>query len=108
MNRTLYTIGYGGWKDTKRRMAGVLAALQSVDVTLLVDIRHSPCASDPHGPSNYTARPWHLQGDAGIEAELAQIGIQYRWIVELGNPQKRDKEMLILRKQLQSGDLGGL
>lgn len=35
-----------------------------------------------------------------MEAE----GIDYRWFVELGNPQKNDPNMTILREQLHSRD----
>ncbi len=37
-------------------------------------------------------------------AALAEHGMDYRWIVELGNPQKRDPKMEILRWQLDSRD----
>lgn len=104
LSRYLFTIGYGAWKDTRRRMNGMIAQLQQANVNLLIDTRHSPCASDPSDRSNYGARDWHLQPSGGIVAALAENGIDYRWIVELGNPQKRDPKMEILRWQLETGD----
>lgn len=82
----------------------MLAALQDAGVTMLVDVRHSPCASDPGKAGNYIARPWNLQIEGGIAAELRAAGIEYRWLVELGNPQKRDPNMAVLKAHLQSGD----
>ncbi len=37
---------------------------------------------------------------AGIVAELSAFQIDYVWVPELGNPQKNDKAMTILRTQL--------
>lgn len=105
MTPTLFTIGYGGWKDTKRRMPGMISALRDAGVTMLVDIRHSPCASDPGESGNYTAKLWNLQIEGGIEAALSDVGIEYRWLVELGNPQKRDPKMSVLLSHLKSGSL---
>jgi hypothetical protein len=104
MKPTLFAIGYGRWKDTKRRMPGMLHALRDAGITMLVDIRHSPCASDQGTTGNYAAKPWNLQVKGGIESALRDVGIEYRWIVELGNPQKRDPAMAVLRAQLRSND----
>jgi uncharacterized protein (DUF488 family) len=104
MSDTLYTVGYGGWPVAKR-MQGLIMALSDAGITMLIDVRHSPCASDPTSATNYRAQAWNLQVTGGIEMELAHQGIAYRWLVELGNPQKRDREMRILREQLDSGDL---
>ncbi|MCA9212167.1 MAG: DUF488 domain-containing protein [Planctomycetales bacterium] len=103
MTQTLYTIGYGSW-PTKKRIAGMLDALEHNRVKSLVDIRHSPCASDPSASGNYSARDWNLQAHGGIEEHLNSRGIEYRWIMELGNPQKRDREMKIMRAHLESKD----
>jgi Protein of unknown function, DUF488 len=102
----LWTVGYGAWPPATRAKS-LVASLARAGVTRLIDTRHSPCASDsdPHRP--YGPRAWHLQaGDAGIVALLASAGIGYEWIVELGNPQKRDPEMRILRAHLadRTGD----
>ncbi|MCA9264488.1 MAG: DUF488 domain-containing protein [Planctomycetales bacterium] len=104
MPPTLFTIGYGSWKDTKRRMPGMLSALQDARVTMLIDIRHAPCASDPGSTGNYVAKPWNLQVDGGIASALRDVGIEYRWLVELGNPQKSDPAMSVMIRQLESGD----
>lgn len=104
MTATLYTMGYGSWKDTKSRMKRMTRALQDAGVTMLVDIRHSPCASDPNPTGNYSAKAWNLQVGGGITEELRAIGIDYRWLVELGNPQKRDPQMAVLREHLASAD----
>jgi Protein of unknown function, DUF488 len=104
MPLTLYTIGYGHWKDTKRRMRGMLSALKNAHITTLLDIRISPCASDPGDKGNYTARDWNLQVSGGISHAMKEAGISYRWMVELGNPQKRDPDMAVLRSQIASGD----
>lgn len=101
--QTLYTIGYGAW-PADARAARLVAALRTAGVRTLVDIRHSPCASnlDPKNP--YGPREWHLQsGDRGIVPLLRGYGIRYRWLVELGNPQKTDPGMQVLRSHLQSG-----
>lgn len=103
MTPTLFTIGYGAWKDTKRRMPGMISALRDAGVTMLVDIRHSPCASDPGESGNYVAKPWNLQVESGIATEIHEVGIEYRWLVELGNPQKRDPKMSVLLSHLKSG-----
>lgn len=103
---TLYTLGYGKW-PVGTRAASVLRALQAHHVELLVDIRHSPCASDwnPASTGPYRMQPWHLQtADSGIEALLRTVGIRYLWLVELGNPQKNDPQMKILRAHLSSAD----
>src|SRR5438105_1122432 len=100
----LYTIGYARW-PTARRMAGMIAALKSAGVRLLIDTRHSPCASQIDRHSHYGPRDWNLQaGDAGLPTALQREGIDYRWLVELGNPQKNDPTMTILREQLVSAD----
>jgi hypothetical protein len=100
---TLYTIGYGRWPP-ERRMRGMIAALQGAKVNTLVDIRHSPCASALDALSNYGPREWHLQIGGGIENAMGGAGIEHRWIVELGNPQKTDPQMAVFRQHLLSGD----
>jgi hypothetical protein len=101
----LYTIGYGRWPPP-RRMKGMIEALQSAGVKLLVDTRHSPCSSNVEPGSSYGPRDWNLQaGDTGIAHHLKAAGIDYRWLGELGNPQKNDPGMTILREQLATADL---
>jgi hypothetical protein len=100
----LFTVGYGYWPPA-RRMSGMIETLQAANVKLLVDTRHAPCASQPNCTGIYGARDWHLQvGPKGIEPALAQAGIEYRWLVELGNPQKNDPDMTVLRAQLRTAD----
>ena len=101
--QTLYTIGYGAW-PADARAARLVAALRTAGVRTLVDIRHSPCASnlDPKNP--YGPREWHLQsGDRGIVPLLFGYGIEHRWMVELGNPQKTDPAMQVLLQHVESG-----
>jgi hypothetical protein len=96
---TLFTIGYNAW-PASTRLVGMTAALTEAAVTMLVDIRHSPCPSDPTGRSAYGPKAWTLQKDGGIVDGLKAVGIKYTWILELGNPQKNDRDMKILRWQL--------
>lgn len=100
----LFTIGYGAWPPAKR-MAGLLERLRDAGVKLLIDTRHSPCSSQLDPENSYGPRDWHLQaGGQGIVAALAECGIDYLWLVELGNPQKTDPSMTILREQVTSCD----
>ncbi len=96
---TLFTIGYNAW-PVSERMERMGHALVEAGVTMLVDVRHSPCPSDPSGRSMYGPKPWTLQRDDGLVAELGKLGLSYRWILELGNPQKNDQEMNIFRWHL--------
>jgi hypothetical protein len=49
-----------------------------------------------YGPSEV-----NLQADdKGLAARLVREGIQYLWLVELGNPQKNDPDMRILREHI--------
>jgi hypothetical protein len=101
---TLFTIGYGRWAPD-RRIKGLISELTCAGVNMLVDIRHSPCASQLTDASNYGPRDWHLQlAGHGIESVLNAANVEYRWVVELGNPQKTDPEMEVLRQHLQSSD----
>jgi uncharacterized protein (DUF488 family) len=94
------TIGYGRW-PTKVRIAKLLHALKAVGVELLIDTRHSVCASQTDASSDYGPRNWHvIAGNQGIARLLAAAGIQYLWVVELGNPQKSDDSMTVLREHL--------
>jgi hypothetical protein len=100
----LYTVGYGLWSPD-RRMSGLIDCLKSARIRLLIDIRHSPCASQLDPRSNYGPREWHLQsGGKGLAALLTERRIEYRWLVELGNPQKNDREMRVLKGQLATED----
>lgn len=107
MDQTLWTIGYGGW-PVARRAAALVETLAQAGITRLVDTRHSPCASNPDPKHHYGPRPWHLQADpaSGIVGLLAGEGIAYEWAVELGNPQRLDPAMTILRAQL-ADEAGG-
>lgn len=100
----LFTVGYGRW-PVATRMDRLIAALKDAGVTLLIDARHSPCASQLSPTSHYGAQDWNLQaGDKGIAPILRRAGIDYRWLVELGNPQKNDPKMAVLKEQIASCD----
>ena len=97
---TLYTIGYGRWTADSRE-SKFTAALTAAGVGMLIDIRHSPCSSSLDVKSLYCPRAFNLQAAGlGIITLLAAAGIGYRWVVELGNPQKKDPAMRILREHL--------
>jgi uncharacterized protein (DUF488 family) len=97
---TLFTAGYGRW-PTAQRLRSLLGALKAAKVTLLVDIRHSPCPPNTDAQSNYGPRGWHLlDRGKGLDGYLRHAGIEYLWLVELGNPQKTDPKMAILRSHL--------
>ena len=90
---TLYTIGYGRW-PAPQRVHRMIQALQVAAVSTLVDIRHSRCSANTDPRSNYGPKEWNLQMDRrGIAHHLAQTGLAYLWLVELGNPQKKDPAM---------------
>ena len=101
---TLYTVGYGVW-PAKIRMIVMTRALKCAGITHVVDIRHAPCSAGlpPKGSSRYWPQPWHLQPcGEGIKQELNRRGIEYQWMVELGNPQKHDPSMAVMREQIRS------
>ena len=96
----LWTLGYGAW-PAAGRAKGMLGALAARGVTRVVDARLNPCASDPGAGSRYGAKPWTLQaGAGGIAGLLSGAGIAYEWLAELGNPQRRDRRMAVLRGHL--------
>jgi Protein of unknown function, DUF488 len=100
MTPELWLVGYGAW-TAKKRAAGLVEALGRQRVTRLVDVRHSPCSSDPNEGKSYGPKPWNLQsGRQGLVGLLEAEGIGYEWLVELGNPQRRDPSMAILRSHL--------
>ncbi|MDR3636668.1 MAG: DUF488 domain-containing protein [Isosphaeraceae bacterium] len=96
---TLWTVGYGAW-PTPVRAERLVASLVARGVTRLVDVRLNPCSSDVN-EGRYGPKPWTLQtGQAGIVGILNAAGIAYEWLVELGNPQRHDKAMTVLRAHL--------
>jgi hypothetical protein len=102
--RSLWTIGYGTWPSPVRAER-MVSALVAEGITRLVDVRLNPCASAVK-PGRYGPKPWTLQtGNAGIAGLLAPAGIAYEWLAELGNPQRQDRAMAILRAHL--ADPGG-
>ena len=101
----LFTLGYGRW-PAKVRGPRLVDALRRARVGVLVDIRHSPCASSLDPAHHYGPRDWHIRpAGAGIVTLLRGAGVGYLWLVELGNPQKTDPEMEVLRAHLS--DPGG-
>jgi hypothetical protein len=107
MPHTVFTVGYGRWPSAGR--AGKLvAALKAAGVELLVDVRHSPCSSALDPASAYGPKETNLQaGDAGLVPLLAAGGIGYLWAVELGNPQKNDPAMRVLKEHLAAPPAAG-
>lgn len=96
----LFTIGYQRW-PAKTRWARLLSTLKRASIELLIDVRHSPCSSNTDPSHNYGPRDWHVQAeDQGIVAGLRTAGIRYIWLVELGNPQKKDSEMRVLQSHV--------
>jgi hypothetical protein len=96
----LWLVGYGAW-PVASRAEKLVEALKGRGVTRLVDVRLNPCASDPTPGRPYGPRPWNLQAaTAGIVGLMAGAGIGYTWLVELGNPQRQDRAMAVLRDQL--------
>ncbi|WP_435009696.1 DUF488 family protein [Tundrisphaera lichenicola] len=102
----LWLAGYGHW-PVARRANALVEALAKAGVTRLVDVRLSPSSSDPVEGRPYGPRPWNLQArGGGIVGLLERSGIAYEWLVELGNPQRRDPAMTIIREHL-ADPLGG-
>ncbi len=100
MSEQLFTVGYQRWKPATR-IDQLITALQNAGVNTLVDIRHSPCASNPKPGGMYGPTDINLQANGrGLPAHLMEAGIEYQWFVELGNPQKNDPSMTILRQHL--------
>jgi hypothetical protein len=103
--RQLWTIGYGAW-PAAIRAERLVEALSARGITRLVDVRLSPCASDPQPGRPYGPKPWNLQAArAGLADLVGRAGIAYEWLVELGNPQRQDPDMTILLAHL--ADPGG-
>jgi len=102
----LWLAGSGAWPAASR--AGSLVdALRLRGVTRLVDVRLSPCSSDPADGRPDGPKPWNLRaGRSGLVGLLDGEGIAYEWLVELGNPQRRDRSMAVLRSHLDD-PLGG-
>lgn len=98
---TLWLVGYGYWPAPKRADR-LVAALQKRGVTRLVDTRNSPCSSDIDPARTYGPKAWNLQpGMTGIAGLLAGGNIAYTWLAELGNPQRQDPAMRVLRSHLE-------
>jgi hypothetical protein len=103
--RPLWIVGYGGW-PVAVRAERLVAALLERGVTRLADVRLNPSASDVK-PGRYGPKPWTLQpGRAGIAGLLEPAGITYEWLVELGNPQRHDPLMAVLRAHLADPEGG--
>ena len=101
MTLTFFTVGYGRW-PSDRRVDRLTAALKAAGVDLLVDIRHSPCSASFSSNGRYgpTATSLRATGEGGIESLAAAAGCGYLWVVELGNPQKNDPTMRVLKEHL--------
>lgn len=101
----LYTVGYSRWSSVQR-IDRMLKTLKAASVNTLIDIRHSPCSSQPNSRGRGGTKAWNLQTEGtGIAYHLEKEGIEYVWLGELGNPQKNDKSMIILREHISSKDL---
>lgn len=99
MADVLFTFGYAHYA-TNVRMHKLVAALRDQEITYLVDIRHSPCAAQVNPDSNYGPKPWNLQVVGGLSTEVERVGVRYYWQPQLGNPQKNDPDMAVLRAHL--------
>lgn len=97
---TLWMVGYAAWPVAKRANS-LVETLNGRGVTRLVDVRLSPCSSDIQPGRTYGPKAWSLQEPGqGIAALLGEAGVQYEWLVELGNPQRQDPLMRVLRSHL--------
>lgn len=107
MDRELWLVGYGAWPAPLRAL-GLVESLQARGITRLLDIRLSPSASDPEPGRTYGPKLWNLQAgrESGLVGLLGSAGIAYEWLVELGNPQRRDPKMTILRSHLADPEGG--
>lgn len=95
----LWTVGYGAW-PVSIRAERLVRSLVDRGVTRLVDVRLNPSSADTR-EGRYGPKPWTLQaGTLGIVGLLAAAGVSYEWLVELGNPQRHDKAMTVLRAHL--------
>ena len=104
--RSLWAVGYNAWPAPVRAEKFV-GALVGRGVTRVIDVRLNPCGSDAEEGRRYGPKPWTLQpGDAGIVGLLHAVGIAYDWLVELGNPQRRDPTMAVLRGHLDDPEGG--
>jgi len=79
----LYTIGYGG-----RHPQRFVAILTQHDIELVCDVRAEPRRAYR---GIYTFNP--EKGRGPLPQLLAQAGIDYRWLPELGNPDRQDPEI---------------
>jgi uncharacterized protein (DUF488 family) len=83
----------------------MITALTFAGVNTLVDVRHLPCSSQLDPEHRYGPKDWNLQvSEKGITHNLKFTGIKYLWVVELGNPQKNDRDMKIMREHIASQD----
>ncbi len=115
-----FTVGYGRW-PAPVRWARLVEALKGAAVDLLIDTRHSPCSANLEPAHHYGPRQWHVRAaevypdaadpplraeERGIKAGLRAEGIDYLWLVELGNPQKHDPAMRVFFDHLRDRDGG--
>jgi len=80
---TLYTIGYGG-----RHPKHFVTLLTQHNIALICDVRAEPRRSYR---GIYTFSPEKNSGP--LPRLLAQEGIKYQWLPELGNPDRQDPEI---------------
>ena len=80
---TLYTIGYGG-----RHPQHFVTLLTQANIALVCDVRAEPRRAYR---GIYTFNPEKSSGP--LPRLLAQEGINYQWLPELGNPDRQDPEI---------------
>ena len=80
---TFYTIGYGG-----RHPQHFIAMLTQHRIEMICDVRAEPRRAYR---GIYTFNP--EKGCGPLPQLLAQAGMQYRWLPELGNPDRQDPEI---------------
>ena len=84
--RTIHTIGYGGKNPSE-----LVEELREHRIELVADVRMMP------GRACMGSFVLAKEPTKGIQKLLADAGIEYVWLKELGNPDRKDPEMRVYR-----------